>query len=166
MFLAIISLFGITAGACSGQSDSSLTQDEDNKRVAATAVHTAATGLGAILKDVSDENQQIKIIQEFIEPIRFYDDQSGYFYVYNYDCVNVAHAINKSLVGQDLTNHKDMKGMLDIQALRDAAKAGGGYVTFYWPHPQTKIEQKKIGYVEPIPDTIFFIGTGYYPDTK
>jgi signal transduction histidine kinase len=166
IIFAFFCLLSLSAIACSKAVTTNLTQEEDNNRVAFTATHVAATGLGEILKNVTDEAERVKIIQEFIDPIRFYNDKSGYFYVYNYNCVNIAHAINKSLVGQDLTEHKDMKGMLDIQALRDAAKNGGGYVTFYWPHPETKVEQKKIGYVEPIPGTDYFIGTGYYPDTK
>jgi signal transduction histidine kinase len=53
--------------------------------------------------------------------------------------------------------------MLVIQELSKTAKNGGGYVTFYWPHPQTRIEQRKIGYVEPIPGTDYFIGRGIIP---
>jgi signal transduction histidine kinase len=48
--------------------------------------------------------------------------------------------------------------------LSAAAKNGGGFVEYYWVNPSatTKDEQKKIGYVEPIPETNYFIGTGVY----
>jgi signal transduction histidine kinase len=39
---------------------------------------------------------------------------------------------------------------------------GGGYVEFYWVKPGFKTEFKKLGYVEPIPGTNYFIGTGVY----
>ena len=164
--MVIISLLSVGAIACSKTDNSSVTLEENNNRVASTAVHVAAVGRGEILKNITDESQRVKTIQDFIDPIRFFNDKSGYFYVYYYNCVNLAHAIDKTLVGKDLTDYKDSKGMLVIQELSKTAKNGGGFVTFYWPHPQTKVEQKKIGYVEPIPGTDYFIGAGYYPDTK
>jgi signal transduction histidine kinase len=166
IIIVLISFLSMGSLACSRPVSSTLPLEETNNQVASTAVHVAAVGLGEILKNVSDEPQRVKTIQDFIDPIRFLNDKSGYFYVYYYNCVNLAHAIDKTLPGKDLTEYKDSRGMLVIQALSKTAKNGGGFVTFYWPHPQTKVEQKKIGYVEPIPGTDYFIGTGYYPDSK
>jgi signal transduction histidine kinase len=163
--LVILSLFTIITSSCS-KADASMSIEDSNSRVAQSTVHVAAVGLGAMLGDVTDETQRIEIIRNFIDPIRFFNDESGYFYVYYYNCTNVAHAIDKTLLGKDLTNYTDMKGKLVIQELSAAAKNGGGFVTFYWPHPETKEEMRKIGYVEPIPGTDYFIGTGYYPDTQ
>lgn len=158
MALVLLS-FGLVS--CGGTKDS---QDQDiDGRIAIAAVHTAAVGLGAMAKDITDENGRIEMIRAFIDPIRFYDDESGYFYVYNYDCLNIAHAIDKTLPGQNLYDYKDMRGKYVIRELSAAAKNGGGFVTYYWPHPETKAEIKKVGYVEPIPGTDYFIGTGYYP---
>jgi signal transduction histidine kinase len=42
------------------------------------------------------------------------------------------------------------------------AKSGGGYVEFYWIKPGDTGEKKKLGYVESIPNTKYFIGTGVY----
>lgn len=154
------------AGVSCGQASTTISIEESNNRVAQATVHVAAVGLAEILENIADESQRIEAIRTFIDPIRFFSDGSGYFYVYYYNCINVAHAIDKTLPGQDLTSYTDMKGKLVIQELSSAASNGGGFVTFYWPHPQTKEEQRKIGYVEPIPGTAYFIGTGYYPDTQ
>jgi signal transduction histidine kinase len=140
--------------------------EQRNDDVAATAVHVAALGLGQALKGLTVESERVKLVQNFIDPIRFFNDQSGYFYVYYDNCTNLAHAVDKTLPGKDLTNYTDSKGLLVIQELSKKAQAGGGIVTFWWPHPQTKEEQRKIGYVEPIPGTDYFIGTGYYPTTQ
>lgn len=135
------------------------------KQVAVAAVHTAAAGLGSALKDASSTDAPLQMIRDFIEPVRFFSDQSGYFYVYNFQCVNVAHATQKNLVGQNLFEHQDSRGQFDIQALCAAAKAGGGFVEYYWVKPGSEGEFRKLGYVEPIPGTDFFIGTGIYlPD--
>jgi signal transduction histidine kinase len=164
-----ISILATGLSGCNGTvkaNSGSVSLEERNNQIASTAVHVAAIGLGQTLKDVTDEAQRVKIVQEFIDPIRFFNDKSGYFYVYYYNCVNVAHAIDKTLPGKDLTEYKDSKGLLVIQELSKKARSGGGYVTFWWPHPVTKTEQKKIGYVEPIPGADYFIGAGYYPDTR
>lgn len=133
-----------------------------SKQVAKAAVHCAAVGLGQVVATQTDEKQKIKTITQFIDKIRFYPDKSGYFYVYNYDCVNIAHATQKDLPGKNLKNHKDTKGKYVIRELAAAAKKGGGFVDYYWVKPGTKGEHAKLGYVEPIPGTKYFIGSGVY----
>jgi len=135
---------------------------ECNKDIAKTVVHATALGLGEILKDVKTEKERIALIRSFISPIRFYSDKSGYFYAYNFNCVNIAHATQKDLEGKNLYDHKDVKGKYVIRELSEAAKKGGGFIDFYWLKPGSKGEQKKMGYVEPIPGTNYFIGTGVY----
>jgi signal transduction histidine kinase len=160
-----VTLLATGLSACAPAADPVLSREDSNNRVAVAAVHVAAAGLGEVLNDVSGENARIEVIREFIDPIRFFNDQSGYFYVYDYDCLNIAHAVDKTLPGQNLYDYRDMRDNFVIRELSAAARDGGGFVTYYWPHPGTKEEQRKVGYVEPIPGTDYFIGTGYYPDT-
>mgnify|MGYP001765743828 CR=1 FL=1 len=165
--LIIVVMIALTAtilSSCSNAENATPTSEECDSMVAVAAVHVAAVGLGELLEGMND-SQQIETIQEFIDPIRFFDDDTGYFYVYNFDCVNIAHAIDKTLPGQNLSNYQDTRGLYVIRELSAAAQNGSGFVTYYWPHPETKQEQKKVGYVETIPGTNYFIGTGYYPDT-
>ncbi|MBN1473914.1 MAG: cache domain-containing protein, partial [Syntrophaceae bacterium] len=109
-----------------------------NKEAAVSAVHTAAVGLGEILKDVRRESWRVDIIRSFIAPIRFYKDKSGYFYVYNYKCLNIAHATQKNLEGQNLYNYRDTKGKFVIRELSAMAKKRGGFVEYYWVKPGHK----------------------------
>jgi signal transduction histidine kinase len=132
------------------------------KETAKTVVHATAVGLGEVLKDVKTEKERVDMIRSFIKPIRFYSDKSGYFYVYDFNCLNIAHATQKDMQGKNLYDHKDVKGKFVIRELSVAAKKGGGYVEFYWVKPGFKNEFKKLGYVEPIPGTNYFIGTGVY----
>jgi signal transduction histidine kinase len=132
------------------------------KETAKAVVHATALGLGEVLKDVKTEKERVDMIRSFIKPIRFYADQSGYFYVYDFSCLNIAHAIQNDLPGKNLYDHKDVKGKFVIRELSAAAKKGGGYVEFYWVKPGSKDEFKKTGYVEPILGTNYFIGTGVY----
>ena len=135
---------------------------ERNKDIAQINLHSTATRLGEDLKNIKGEKKRINLIRSFIDPIRFYPDKSGYFYVYDYNCVNMAHATQKQLVEKDLRNYRDCKGKFVIRELAEAAKKGGGFVEYYWVKPGIKGEHKKIGYVEPIPNTEYFIGTGVY----
>ena len=132
------------------------------KETAKAVVHATAAGLGEVLKDVKTEKERVDMIRSFIKPVRFYADKSGYFYVYDFSCLNIAHATQSDLQGKNLYDHKDVKGKFVIRELSAAAKKGGGYVEFYWVKPGSKNEFKKMGYVEPIPGTNYFIGTGVY----
>jgi signal transduction histidine kinase len=78
-------------------------------------VHNAAIGLAAIINDIDIEEEQITIIRKFITPIRFYPDNSGYIYVYNINCINIAHATQKDLDGKNLYDHRDVKGKYVIR---------------------------------------------------
>lgn len=135
---------------------------EEYKEIARTMVHSVAVGLGGALATVKKEHKRIDLIRSFIAPIRFYPDNSGYFYVYDSKCINIAHATQKDLQGKNLYDHKDTKGKYVVRALSEAAKKGGGFVDFYWVKPGSKEEFAKLGYVEPIPGTDYFIGTGVY----
>ncbi|MHB8111061.1 MAG: cache domain-containing protein [Syntrophorhabdaceae bacterium] len=132
------------------------------KEIAKIMTHGFAVGLGGALAGVKNEKDRIELIRSFIGPVRFFPDNSGYFYVYDSKCINIAHAIQKDLQGKNLYDFKDAKGKFVIRALLEEAKKGGGFVDFYWVKPGTKAEAPKLGYVEPIPGTDYFIGTGVY----
>jgi signal transduction histidine kinase len=76
--------------------------------------------------------------------------------------VNIAHARQKNLQGQNLINYTDSRGKFVVRELSALAQAGGGYLEYYWIKPGETGEKKKLGYVEPIPNTDYFIGTGVY----
>jgi signal transduction histidine kinase len=135
---------------------------EWNKQIAVAYVHSYAISIGEAVLEIEEDSNRINYIRRAINPIRFYPDSSGYFYVYNFDCLNIAHARQKDLQGQDLINYTDSRGKYVIRELSDMAKKGGGYVEFYWIKPGDTGEKRKLGYVEPIPNTDFFIGTGVY----
>lgn len=125
-------------------------------------VQTAAHGLGGILANVKNVEAQIQIVQDFVSSTRFFSDQSGYFFVYNYKGICVAHGDQPDLVGQTLKNHVDSNGIPVIQAMIDMSKRGGGFIEYVWQKPNTDGLYRKLGYIEPIANTDLFIGTGVY----
>ena len=155
-------VFSLTASGIIQPVRAADSQGVCQKDLAVTMVHSSAAGLGGLFKNTTDEKKRIELMRAFIDPIRFYPDKSGYFYIYNLDCLNLAHATQKDLQGKNLSNYKDSKGKFVIRELASAAKKGGGFVEYYWIKPGTQKEEKKLGYVEPIPGTNYFIGTGIY----
>lgn len=135
---------------------------EWNKKIAKSVVHTQATVISELLPLYSTNEEKIEFIRKSIDSVRFYDDNSGYFYVYNYSCVNIAHATQKILQDSNLYNYTDTKGKYVIRELSAAAFSGGGYVEFYWQKPGSTGEKQKMGYVEPIEGSDYFIGSGVY----
>ena len=79
------------------------------KWIAATLVHSTATGLSELLKDVPGEQERIKLIQTFVSKIRFYSDNSGYLFVNDNNCVNIAYPLDINLQGKNLYDHQDIK---------------------------------------------------------
>lgn len=125
-------------------------------------VRTAAAGLGGILESVEGREEQIQVIDAFIQPVRFFSDLSGYFFVYDITGVCVAHATQPNLVGKSLSNMQDQHGTFVIRAFIAHIRNGGGYVEYNWEKPGSATKQDKLGYAAPIPGTNFFIGSGIY----
>jgi methyl-accepting chemotaxis protein len=160
MFIAVIPLLFISC-----EKDTELSGDELlewNKKIAVAYVHSYAISIGEAVLDMNDDSTIINYIRRAIDPISFYSDSSGYFYVYDFDCTNIAHARQKDIQGQSLYNYTDSHGNYVIRELSAMAQTGGGYVEFYWIKPGDTGEKKKLGYVEPIPNTTYFIGSGVY----
>ncbi len=166
LLLFSLALLAVFSGACKEKESSGNSEEESmlttNKKTAIAVVHASAVGIGEIIRTIPDSVTKVKVIRVYIDSIRFYDDKSGYFYVYNYQCVNIAHGTQKELQGTNLYNYQDVKGKYVIRALSEAASNGGGFVEFYWIKPGETGEKLKIGYVEPIAGTNFFIGSGVY----
>jgi methyl-accepting chemotaxis protein len=134
------------------------------RAVLKSVVQVAAQGLGAIAVK-ADGSADAELIRKFINPIRFLNDKSGYFFVYDYTSnYNVAHAVLKDFPGKDKTGYQDSKGLYVIQELSKLARSPehSGYLVYHWNNPATGKEEQKLGYVEVIPGTTLYIGSGIY----
>ncbi len=158
-FIVLIALLVSCSENSTSNDDNTL---EWNKKIAKYAVHNHAIVLSELIKPLSDKDAITLLIRKSIDSVRFYEDKSGYFYVYDYNCVNIAHATQKDKEGQNLYDYQDVKGKYVIRELAAVCKNGGGYVEFYWQKPGETTQSKKLGYAEPIPGTDYFIGSGVY----
>ena len=72
----------------------------------------------------------------------------------------MAHAAQRDLEGKNLTDYQDTRGKCPCrEAAELSRKQGGGFLEFHWPRPGMVGEHRKLGYVEPIPGTNYWIGS-------
>lgn len=126
------------------------------------AVHVAATGLSGLLTQTDDRELQASMIRDYVRTARFFDDETGYFFVYDSSGVCIANGIQPEIEGKNLLGYRDKAGFAVIKAIIELGQSGGGFVEYLWRHPDRKGTFEKLGYVEMIPDTDYIIGSGLY----
>lgn len=90
--------------------------------------------------------------------------QDGYFYLYDMQGNSLMHSRQPELVGQNLLELKDPYGGSPIEALLAATRRGGGTVRYFWAKPSSGQIASKLGYVEPVVEWGWMLGTGLYID--
>ena len=88
----------------------------------------------------------------------------GYFFVYDFQGTNLMHPRQPELVGKNLWEMRDASGEPTIQRLVARAKAGGGLQRYMWAKPSSNKTAPKLGYVIPIDNWGWMLGTGIYLD--
>ncbi|OUR80538.1 hypothetical protein A9Q83_01015 [Alphaproteobacteria bacterium 46_93_T64] len=92
------------------------------------------------------------------------DYKNGEFYVIAQSLIDdkiIFHGVNAKLIGRNLTGIKDTDGKKFISDMITTAKGEGkGWVSYKWPHPETKKIAQKHTYINRIGDIMLMIG--YY----
>jgi two-component system, NarL family, sensor kinase len=88
----------------------------------------------------------------------------NYFFVYDLQGKNLMHPRLPNLEGGNHWEMRDSTGSPIIQRLTKQAMVGGGFVDYFWHRPSTAREERKLGYVEVVPEFGWMIGTGLYLD--
>jgi methyl-accepting chemotaxis protein len=114
-------------------------------------------------KGIPDEKIKEAILDKF-EELRFFNDKSGYIFVYEYDGTNILLPTNKSLKGKNLIDMKDSKGRFFLKEMIDAAKQGGGIVKYEFPKVKDGQPFPKVAYAVPFEPYGWMLGTGIYVD--
>ncbi|MEE9309943.1 MAG: cache domain-containing protein [Cocleimonas sp.] len=90
--------------------------------------------------------------------------KDGYFFIYDYKGVNIAHPRKPTLEGNNLINFQDDNGKYLIQELIEKAKQGGGYTRYLWDKPSGGKSVEKLSYSIGLERWQWMIGTGIYID--
>jgi two-component system NarL family sensor kinase len=100
--------------------------------------------------------------KRILSALSYGDD--GYFFIYDLNGKSLMHPRLPALVGQNLWQMKDVDGNPTIQRLIRRAQAGGGFERYSWVKPSTGKSAPKLGYVVPMKEWGWIIGTGIYLD--
>ncbi|MEO0443557.1 MAG: cache domain-containing protein [Pseudomonadota bacterium] len=91
--------------------------------------------------------------------------EDGYFFVYDYDGVNVAHPKKPHLEVKNLWDIQDSNGIYLIRSLVEQSRVPeGGYTDYIWDKPSKGREVGKIGYSMSLDNWSWMVGTGLYID--
>jgi len=94
----------------------------------------------------------------------FFQDKSGYIFIYDYEGVVLMHPKKPNLVGKNLWDLEDSNGLKMIQKLIENAKKGGDFLNFGWVKTKDKPPVDKIGYSTAFEPYSWMMGSGIYTD--
>ncbi len=175
-------LFGLTVIAITGATflkyeitqyslketrDAIMTGHTDKLRL---IIQSHTNDLSYLLEDVTHPDERADIIQSRLgnSTFKIFETDTadtGYIFAYDLEGFNVADGLAPNKRGRAYWDFQDPNGKYLFREFTDAVKNGGGIVDYVWPKPGTKDELiPKISYVELIPGTDVYIGTGIYID--
>ncbi|MES2950750.1 MAG: cache domain-containing protein [Pseudomonadota bacterium] len=111
-------------------------------------------------KDPAAQRQALELLRR----MDFGDNSDNYFFVYDLQGNSLMHPRLAQLEGRSAWDLQDSAGSLIIQRLIAQARAGGGFVDYVWNRPSTGLDERKLGYVEMVPQWEWMVGTGLYLD--
>ena len=97
-----------------------------------------------------------------LRSIRF--GEGDYFYVYQYDGVNVVHGLKPDREGKNFIDQVDSNGVRFNANVIAAAQAGGGFTEFMFPRAGQDTPSPKLAYAAPVPEWQWAVGSGVYID--
>jgi signal transduction histidine kinase/DNA-binding NarL/FixJ family response regulator len=113
------------------------------------------------VKDLEADTQ--KELLDDIAKVRY--GKNGYIFIDDWQGVVLAHGAQPDLVGQNIWDHQDSKGVKVVQGLIAAAKTeAGDFVYYSWRKPDTGEERPKVSFAKGVSDWQWMIGTGVYID--
>ena len=140
---------------------------EGNKLLVEDLVTTYAKGISGVFTDIyTDEAEQVAFCRTFLDDITFFEDESGYFFILDFDGLSIAHGAQQELEGQNQWDLQDTKGTFIVRDMAELAQnnPAGEFYEYYWMNPATEKEEPKTSFVMRIPNTSYFIGAGVYQE--
>lgn len=116
--------------------------------VSDAVVYSQRTGKSAALREFSDRNGS-------------FTRGDLYVWAYDFNGTNLAHPYHPEYLGQDKLSLTDAAGVRMVEAMRDAARNGSGFVAYQYENPATGIIEQKLAYAKRVDDT-WWIASGIY----
>lgn len=123
-----------------------------------------------VAADPADQAALYDLADTTFRPTGQWRDGSIYLYILTIDGTNVFHGGDETLEGQDLWDSEDLNDTRYVQELAEAARRGGGFVTYWFDNPDVMGDEMagspKVGYVAEVLQVNgvdYMIGSGIYP---
>lgn len=110
------------------------------------------------------EEEAKELAKEAVRSMRYRDDGSGYLWIDGVDYILVMHPILTEQEGDNRYDMTDQNGVKVTQNVVSAAKAGGGYNSFYFTKSDGVTVAPKVAYSELFEPWGWAIATGNYVD--
>jgi signal transduction histidine kinase len=150
----------LSSSAYAGKSDNSAAEDLLIKSEVETAVSMLQAIYAKHRKGEMTLAQAKKLGADLLRELRY--GTHGYFFADTMEGVNVVLYGRKDVEGQNILENRDANGTYYIKELLAKAKAGGGYVEYWYAKKgQTKAEPKR-SYILLFKPFQWAVGTGYY----
>jgi signal transduction histidine kinase len=131
-------------------------------------IEIAATTMATFLSEVAaesprlTENGKLMTLLDSMEKIRILDNPDVYFFLIDINGYPIANGGDPQMC-LDASGNRSRKVSTDTSvALVKIAQNGGGFASYLWHNPRTKMKQKKITYVHPVSHTPWILGVGFY----
>jgi len=125
-------------------------------------VALASQSIGHLVRSGRSDPATLDEAKRILGALSFGGD--GYFFVYDMHGRNLMHPRQPELVGTDMWQWRDANGVPTIQRLIERAQNGGGFHRYTWAKPSSNRQAPKLGYVVPVANWGWMMGTGIYLD--
>lgn len=100
-------------------------------------------------------------LHEFSDPNGSFTKGERYIWAYDYNCTNLAHPYHPEYKGTNKSDLTDPSGFRMIEAMRNAALNGSGFVQYQYENPVSGLIEDKLSYVKRVDDS-WWIASGIY----
>ena len=135
-----------------------------------TAVAAQVQSAASIVKNFADavgkgrlsEAEAQERAKATLRDIRY--GHNDYFFVYSQDGQTLVLGPTPNVEGTNRAGIKDSNGFLFVRALIDAARSGGGFVTYLYPRSGSTTPIEKLAYAANVAPWNWVVGSGVYVD--
>lgn len=90
--------------------------------------------------------------------------EAGYFWINDLNGTMLMHPHQPELIGQNLIDLTDDQGSYLFREFVRTARAGGGWVQYRWPKPDSDVSVSKVSYIDFFEPWGWVLGNGVYLD--
>ncbi len=102
-----------------------------------------------------------KAFAEFSLTNGSFTQKERYIWAYDFNGINLAHPLHPEFKGENKLSLTDPTGFPMIQAMRDIARDGSGFVRYQYENPVSGETESKLSYVKRVDDS-WWLGSGIY----